>query len=235
MSTFLFFASLRPGGQLVAEGRQAGSTSILSRTSLAGKTTGPIIDTVLTDGVYVPVYGGTSTAGGRLLLGTSSEPLLLSGDASSLISFSDLSSKIIATSGNKGILSPVLYTPETITTLVPYSGIIVETGWPGNSGFLTVPAMETLFQGTLIDRYGSREGSFVSPVGTPFPNRSLPDAKINAPFEIYEVLRPLNVESGIIAPAYGQPGLGIQYKLPYSIDDLIYYNFLKPITIQGGP
>jgi hypothetical protein len=93
--------------------------------------------------------------------------------------------------------------------------------WPPSDGFLGAPTMEVLPPGTLVERYGFEDGSFVCPVGTPFPMRSLPASYISKPYHVYLVKLCLSVWAGPIAPAFGQPGLGIQYQLPLSVDELV--------------
>jgi hypothetical protein len=43
------------------------------------------------------------------------------------------------------------------------------------------------------------------------------------------VLKPFNVQGGIAAPAFNQPGLGVQYMARQPVADLIEGGFLKPI------
>ncbi|WP_234264970.1 glycohydrolase toxin TNT-related protein [Hydrogenophaga sp. NFH-34] len=67
--------------------------------------------------------------------------------------------------------------------------------------------------GQVLDRYGSRGGTYLSPVNTPYEQRSLaPGAKGNG-YERYEVTKPFNVVRSEVAPAMGQPGGGIQYQI----------------------
>ena len=99
--------------------------------------------------------------------------------------------------------------PRTFETLAPEGGFL--------GGFRT---SETLRPGTLIDRFGGRRGSYVSPAGTPFELRGLPPETASRPFETFEVLHAIDVEAGIAAPAYGG-GFGIQYKLPATVQELI--------------
>ena len=80
--------------------------------------------------------------------------------------------------------------------------------------------METLAPGTLIDRFGPNTGRFVSPAGTPFSARGLPPEAALERFQAFEVLQPLNVEGSIASPAFGG-GLGVQYRLPASVQELI--------------
>ncbi len=50
----------------------------------------------------------------------------------------------------------------------------IEPYYPVNNGFLGDPVDEILQPGTVIDRYGTESGQFVSPEGTPIAQRSLP-------------------------------------------------------------
>ena len=68
--------------------------------------------------------------------------------------------------------------------------------WPPNNGFVGMPETKTLQPGTQIDRYRSNEGDFLSPAGTPFDQRSLPNSKANDTFQTFEVVKPLPVNSG---------------------------------------
>lgn len=102
--------------------------------------------------------------------------------------------------------------------------------WPPNNGFATPPVAETLGRGTIIDRYGPPEnGFFTAPAGTPFEQRALPNSSTASPYYQYEVLRPLPVQSGPAAPAFNQPGGGIQYMTTQSIEDLIASGHLRCI------
>lgn len=100
--------------------------------------------------------------------------------------------------------------------------------WPINDGFDGEPIKITLKQGTQIDRYGNEQGTFVSPKGTSFNERSLPFGAENRPYNSYEVVKPINnVKSGRTAPFYGQPGGGVQYKLPMTVEELKMGGFIK--------
>jgi hypothetical protein len=87
---------------------------------------------------------------------------------------------------------------------------------------------ETLQPGTIIDRYGAETGRFFSPAGTSFEARALPAG--SGPLNAYEVLSPLEVQGGIVAPAFGQPGLGIQYMSSQPAADLIEAGVIKPVA-----
>lgn len=81
--------------------------------------------------------------------------------------------------------------------------------------------------GTQIDRFGEAHGQFLSPDATPYEQRALPPSNLVPrpgtpaavtdahPFNYYryEVVKPFKVDAGGIAPAFEQPGGGIQFLL----------------------
>ncbi len=82
----------------------------------------------------------------------------------------------------------------------------------------------------MIDRYGGPRGDYAAPKGTPYKMRSLPYYKNQNVYHIYRVIKPIeNVEAGRIAPAFGEPGGGIQYKLPAPIEKLLD-EYLEEVT-----
>ena len=80
--------------------------------------------------------------------------------------------------------------------------------------------------GLQISRYGSGSGKYFSPAGTPIPMRALPPGSNTNIFNTYRVLKPFEVQSGKIAPAFGQPGLGTQYFSPVSVDVLLKHEII---------
>ena len=100
-------------------------------------------------------------------------------------------------------------------------------GWvyPPEDGFLilrgvAVRYQQTMVEGTRIDRFGYEGGQYLAPVDTLYLQRALPPQHLNTPggapqsnYHVYCVLREFTVEAGPIAPWFGQPGLGLQYKL----------------------
>jgi len=100
--------------------------------------------------------------------------------------------------------------------------------YPPDNGYLIVGGQPVEFQLTLepgesIDRYGSLYGSFLAPFGTPYADRSIPPSSLDdspgftCNYHIYKVVKAFTVEAGPIAPAFGQPGLGLQYQLVASL------------------
>ena len=77
----------------------------------------------------------------------------------------------------------------------------------------------TLAPGERIDRFGQEGGRYLSPDGTPFEQRGLPPSNLQPRpgdptphnYHRYEVTRPFDVRSGPIAPAFDQPGGGVQH------------------------
>jgi len=101
-------------------------------------------------------------------------------------------------------------------------------GWryPPFNGFLLGPTGEpihatmTLRAGDRIDRFGSEFGAFLAPVASQYAQRALPPQSLDngaAPegcnYNLYRVIRDFAVDGGPIAPAFGQPGKGLQYML----------------------
>ncbi|KAF5657725.1 filamentous hemagglutinin adhesin [Fusarium heterosporum] len=74
--------------------------------------------------------------------------------------------------------------------------------------------------GTLVDRFGSEYGSFISAAAAPYSQRALPPSNLDTNpdtpdfpynYHVYRVIKPLTVIGGPIAPWFGQPGLGAQF------------------------
>jgi RHS repeat-associated protein len=101
--------------------------------------------------------------------------------------------------------------------------------YPRNNGFLGNSGSAILVPGARIDRFGSDFGRFASPVGTPFVQRSLPSSSASAPYAVFQVLKPFEVQAGAIAPGFGLPGGGIQYLFSKPVNQLISEGYLKPV------
>ena len=119
-------------------------------------------------------------------------------------------------------MKPWGVTPSTSTALAKY--------WPGNSGFVGQIERTHLMPGTLVDRYGYPGGKFVSPAGTSFGARALPaDYLTTKPFHAYEVMKPIEVNTGSIMPWFSQYGMGIQHEFPVSLEILLKRGFLREV------
>lgn len=101
--------------------------------------------------------------------------------------------------------------------------------WPPNEGFKGTPQKAVLSPGTRIDRYGYNAGTFVSPQGTSYGARSLAPGTSLKPYRAFEVLKPIEVLKGKVAPWFDEIGGGTQFKLNESVQELIDGGYLKEI------
>lgn len=117
------------------------------------------------------------------------------------------------------------------TKYVDESGHVDYPKYAPDNGFVAgTKHIETLDVGALIDRYGGPGGDFTAPKGTPYKMRSLPYYKNQNVYHVYRVIKPIeNVEAGRIAPAFGERGGGIQYRLPTNIKELIENGYLEEV------
>jgi hypothetical protein len=88
-----------------------------------------------------------------------------------------------------------------------------------------------MLEGQIIDRFGGSEYSrFFSPPGTPAMARALPPGVAEQPLRTFQVLKPFDVQTGMVAPAFGEFGLGTQFRSSMQLGDLLNGKFLKEIT-----
>ncbi|HEX7661250.1 MAG TPA: TNT domain-containing protein [Pseudonocardiaceae bacterium] len=83
--------------------------------------------------------------------------------------------------------------------------------------------------GDRFDRYGGVFGKFVAPIGTAEAMRALPPGSTDRPYHVYEVVKPFEVQSGRIAPAFDQIGGGIQFLLPLRIGTLLNSGIIREV------
>ncbi|MEQ8174099.1 MAG: glycohydrolase toxin TNT-related protein [Syntrophomonadaceae bacterium] len=125
------------------------------------------------------------------------------------------------------IMIPLSFVSQALGVDVKYVKITKWTDregniiWPANDGFEGEALKLILQPGTRIDRYGSEYGTFVCPEGVPYEMRSLAPGSETKPYNVYAVLKPVEVLSGEIAPWFDQPGGGVQYMFDKSIRELI--------------
>ncbi|WP_067829500.1 TNT domain-containing protein [Actinomadura kijaniata] len=101
-------------------------------------------------------------------------------------------------------------------------------GWryPPADGFVIgrdgkpVKRVTTLVPRQRVDRFGSEYGAFLARYGERYARRSIPPQNLDnaenpagCNWRAYVVRRAFRVEAGPVAPAFEQPGRGIQYKL----------------------
>ena len=101
--------------------------------------------------------------------------------------------------------------------------------YPANSGFLGETTQTILTEGRVIDRVGGSANSrFFSPVGTPLAARALPPGTVG-PLHSFEVVKPFSVEAGTVAPAFGQLGMGTQFRSAKTLGELTQQGFLRAV------
>jgi hypothetical protein len=118
----------------------------------------------------------------------------------------------------------------SMDTIGPGYRLQTQTYYPPNRGFLGDPTRQTLVPGSVVDRYGGDRGVFVAPDGTPFGARALPLSVAGQPYNRYRVVKPIEVDGGITAPWFQQPGLGTQYELPSKVRDLLRSGHLERMS-----
>jgi hypothetical protein len=112
----------------------------------------------------------------------------------------------------------------------PVESTAIQKFYPENDGYLGPKTRQFLMPGQKIDRYGGSDYSrFFSPQGTPEMARSLPPASSGQPLRTFEVLKPFEVESGPIAPAFGKLGFGTQYTTPVRLKTLLKRGIIREI------
>ena len=70
---------------------------------------------------------------------------------------------------------------------------------------------------------------FFAPEGTNLDMRALPYNADTSLYTKFEVLKSFEVESSRIAPAFGKPGGGIQYRAPFSAEWLLKHGIIKEL------
>jgi hypothetical protein len=117
--------------------------------------------------------------------------------------------------------------------MIPVPTAETEAGvaWPLNRGFVAGEGGQaSVLPGQVLDRYGGTGGSFLSPAGTPAAARSLAPGVELRPLNSYQVVKPFEAGAGRAAPAFGQPGLGLQFDLGQTtVQDLINSGHLQPM------
>jgi len=60
--------------------------------------------------------------------------------------------------------------------------------------------------------------------------RALAPGTDTKPYSVFEVVEPIEVKTGDIAPWFDEPGGGIQYLLPETVEDLLNAGKIRRIT-----
>lgn len=102
--------------------------------------------------------------------------------------------------------------------------------WPKNDGAEGAWEDIILKKGTIIDRYGAKDGSFFSPDGTPFDKRALPPGdERNLPYRRYVVQEDFEVRVSKVAPWFDRPGGGTQYYIQEGTDEVLNRGVIEMI------
>lgn len=73
----------------------------------------------------------------------------------------------------------------------------------------------------IVDRYGGAIGQYLSPREPHYEQRSLPRGSKRRGYHVYQIVKDIdNAQAAEISTWFGQPGGGIQYKLPKRIIEL---------------
>lgn len=101
--------------------------------------------------------------------------------------------------------------------------------YPLNDGFVGEPEKITLKAGEmLVDRYGPVYGGYVSPKNVSFEERALPRTTKIEEYCVFVIKKDIkDVLSGVAAAWFGEPGGGIQYKLPLGTKQLLKEGYLE--------
>jgi hypothetical protein len=91
-----------------------------------------------------------------------------------------------------------------------------KTWYPPNDGAVGSPVRTNLPKDYVLDRFGGEHGSFLSAAGDSFESRALPPSSVGTPNQYVVTARGaarMTVEKAEIAPWFGEPGGGTQYRL----------------------
>jgi hypothetical protein len=139
-------------------------------------------------------------------------------------------------SGRAGDTIKTAPTPIISKTLAP-NWLDPKTGqpiWPNNNGFTNPPVEEMLPKGDLVDRYGAPTGRFLSPINTPYVERSLPYIKSSDPYHVYIVTKSFGVEAGPTQPWFGEAGGALQFMTFTPIKSLLAAHELREVGVPAG-
>jgi hypothetical protein len=88
--------------------------------------------------------------------------------------------------------------------------------------------------GDVWDRFGETTGKYLSPKGIPYAARGLPPANLTQGYHVYKWIKAWDpalgdIEQSTVAPAFGQPGYGIQFRIPVSVQELLDEKFIAVV------
>ncbi|WHT20347.1 glycohydrolase toxin TNT-related protein [Crossiella sp. CA-258035] len=83
--------------------------------------------------------------------------------------------------------------------------------------------------GSMLDRFGPRDGRVFAVDGTPFAERGLPPELIGHGYHRFRVARELPVWRTVAAPWFGQAGGGIRFRTTHAAAELVALGFLVEV------
>ncbi len=127
-----------------------------------------------------------------------------------------------------GVVGSLKPTPSTGNSWKYPDGSIK---YPPNNGAVIGTEKEIVIKpGTVIGRYGSEGGSYVTNQGASVAELSLPPGANVGQYAEYRVIKEIpKAVQGEIAPWFDQPGGGTQYKLPQTIQELLDGKYIEKI------
>lgn len=129
------------------------------------------------------------------------------------------------------VAGPFTGRPMSLSVVPKVESTALQTFFPANKGFICETSRQFLYAGERIDRFGGSAASrFFSPTGTPVSARSLPPETQNQGLRTFEVLKLFEVESGTVAPAFGNFGFGAQYRTPVPLQTLLERRFVREVS-----
>lgn len=113
-----------------------------------------------------------------------------------------------------------------------YDSATGDINWPANDGFYGESFDYELKPYTVIDRYGSDYGTFVSLIGHPYPDYSLAPGSKYKNYSVFIVRKPIKGKAGAVYPWFDEPGMATQVVLPAPVKDLLADGSLERIEYR---
>ena len=107
-----------------------------------------------------------------------------------------------------------------------------DINWPANDGFWGDSFEYTLKPYTVIDRYGSDYGTFVSLIGHPYEDYSLAPGSEYKNYSVFVVRKPIKGQAGSVYPWFDEPGRATQFVLPAKVKDLLADGSLERVVYR---
>lgn len=127
------------------------------------------------------------------------------------------------------------YVPKAKEDTKAADGSIIRKGEPltDEEGFdktKEIKENSTLKSGDIVDRYGSGRGTYLSPEGTPYEQRSLPGEESTQEYHKYRVVKDIPCKEGAVGENFEQSGGGTQYKLDKPVDYYVNNGYLEEVN-----